>query len=298
MTSIADIIDRAFRDFLTPPGEQPTRFQVGSGGIDTSATTLPVNLDMLNVEEKDAIGVGTIVEGETGELFLVEGVTGDPPTSLTVRRKLYDTDAAALTAGQYLYLAGDDHVARKTVFDGIADAVTALWPDLYQIDVWETTAELGPTEIPEEALTVVAVDYQDGHRWLPVRGWSEQRNFPYLSSGRGIQTRQRYAGASLLVYFRRRATRPTAESDELADLNIEESWAKVVVVGAVAHVVANKDLDRATIDFITEALEAQGFQLGSGADIRNSLLQFGDFLKRPLMADLATREDDRVVYTR
>lgn len=297
MTTTADLIDRAFRDYLTPPGEQPTRFKVDTGGIDDSSTTLPVDVTMLGPEQQDAIGVGTLIEGETGELFLIEAVTGDPPSSLTVRREMYETTAQALAAGKYLFLAGDDHKARKSVFDGVADAVSALWPDLYDIDVWETVAEAGPTEIPEDAVTVTNVEYRDGARWLPARGWKELRKHPYVSTDRAIQLGHRYAGCDILVHFRRKPVRPTAETDTLEDLLVDEAWSKVVVVGAVAQVAANQDLDRATIDFITEALEAQGVEI-SGADIRNSLLQYQSFLKAPLMADLASQEDDRVVYVR
>lgn len=294
MTTIGNVIDRIYRDYLTPPGEQPARFQVGAGGIDASSTSLPVDVTMLSAELQDLIGVGTLVEGETGEMFLVETVTGDPPTSLTVRREMYDTDPFALTAGDYLYLAGDDHQPRKAVFDAVADAVTALWPDLYTIDVEDTSGRNGPIELPAAALMVVDVQYQSGGRWLPARTWRELRNFPYVSTERAVQVDE-FDGYRLLVYYRKAAVRPTAESDDLADLFVDESWVAVLMVGAVGQLIANKDLDRATINFITEALEAQGFEVGEGADLRNSLLQYQGFLKRPLRARLRLQEEDRIV---
>ena len=298
MTTIAQVIDRTYRDYLTPPGEQPARFKVGAGGIDSNpaTTTLPVDTAMLQPEEQDLIGVGTLIEGGL-ELFLVEQVTGDPPTSLEVRREMYDTSAAALSAGDYLYLAGDDAKSRKSVFDAVADAITAIYPDLYTIDVSELSGQAGPMELPEDAAEVTDVLYQSGHSWVPVQGWQDFRNFPHTSSGRAIQTR-RVTGVPLLVYYRKAPVRPTAESDELADLFIEDSWVKVIEVGAVAQLMANKDLDQATIDFITEALEAQNFQVGQGADIRNSLIQYQNFLMNPLRRQLALQEDDRVVYNR
>lgn len=297
MTTIAQVINRIYRDYLTPPGEQPARFQVGAGGIDAVAATdtLPVSVAMLGPEEQDAIGVGTLIEGaNAGELFLVEAVTGDPPTSLTVRREMYETTATAMAEDDYLLLAGDDHASRKTVFDAVADSITELYPELWAVDVWETSASDGPIEIPAEAGTVYQVEHQQGRRWLPVKGWSELRNFPYLSSGRGIQTNG-YAGP-LLVHFRKPPLRPSAESDELADLSVDESWVKVVIVSAVAQVVANKDIDQMTIDFITEALEAEGFEIGEGASVRNSLLEFRNYLVRPLHERLVLGEEDRVIY--
>lgn len=297
MTTIANVIDRIYRDYLTPPGEQPSRFQVGSGGINTTATTLPVSTTMLTAELIDAIGVGRLIEGESGELFMVEAATGDPPTSLTVRREMYDTDAAALSEGDYLYLLGEDHKPRKAVFDAVCDSISGLGTRLWTVDVEETFATADPIELPSEASYVDDVEYLSGNRYVPVQGWDFKRNFPHYSSGRALQLRGLAAGTIIHVYFRRLPSRPAAESDTIADLYIEESWVKPIMVGAVAQVVANKDLDQATIDFITEALENQGFEIGAGADIRNSLLQFQDFLVQRLEDTLALETDDRVVYT-
>lgn len=297
MTTIANVIDRIYRDYLTPPGEQPVRFQVGSGGINTSSTTLPVTTAMLTAEQKDAIGVGSLIEKDDGELVLVEGVTGDI-TSLTVRRAMYDTTAVAASEGDYLYLLGEDHKPRKAVFDAVADAVTMLYPRLYQKQVEEVYASNDPIELDSLVAMIDDVEYASGSRYVPLQGWDFKRNFPYASTGKALQVRGISPGTSLLVYYRRRATRPSAESDTLANLYIEESWVKPIMVGAVAQVIANKDLDQSTIDFITEALESQGFQVGQGADIRNSLLQYQDFLVQPLSAALAQETEDRVVYSR
>ncbi len=85
MTTIADVIERVYRDYLLPPDEQPSRFTVNTGGIDDSSTTLPVDLAMLSPEEQDLVGVGTLIEVVStttgGELMLVEGVTGTAGTS-------------------------------------------------------------------------------------------------------------------------------------------------------------------------------------------------------------------------
>lgn len=302
MTTIAQVIDRIYRDYLTPPGEQPTRFQVGVGGIDNSSVTLPVDVSMLAVEESGAIDAGTLLEvispSTGGELVLVEATSGDPLTSLTVRRSMYDTTAAAHAAGDFIYLCGDKYVPRSTVFDAVADAIGMLYPALYRIAVEETVVTSVPIELPSAAKEVVDVRYYNSHRWLPVSGWDEIHGFPHVSTSRALQVRRLPANTLIQVYYKQAPTRPTAESDVLDDLGVDEAWAKVVKVGAVAEVAARFDLEEATVDYITESLEAEQFDAGETTDIRNALLQYQEFLMRPLIRALRIEHRGRIKIRR
>ena len=296
MSTIADVIERVYRDFLLPPDEQPARFVVDTGGITDSATTLPVDTTLLSPEETDLIGPGTLIEvvsvNTGGELMLVEA-TDDPPTELTVRRNMYGTSAAAHIATDFIFLAPD--FPRQTVFDAVADTIDGLWPQLWTATVEETYADSTPVELPAACEEILEVRVESGNRWVLVDGWELLTEYPLASTEKAIQFMGGGSGQSIQVKYRAAPTRPTAETDVLSDLFVSAAWVKAVAVGAAAQVVANEDIDRATIEFITSALEAEGFPVGAGADLRNSLLQYQDFLIRPLMAGLEARHRTSVV---
>lgn len=291
MVTIGGVVDRILRDYLIPPDEQPTRFQVGAGGIDTSSNTLPVATGMLSPEETDLIGPGALIEVGS-ELMLIEA-TDDPPTSLTIRRGMYGTTAAVHAEGDYIVLAPD--FPRRQVFEAVCDAVEALWPDLWVNNVAEVWSSSAPIELPADVgeITDVRAAWRDG--WVQVESWDLIRGFPHVSTGVAVQVGGS-PNCALHVYYRQVPQRPTAETDELADLGVSDGWVKIVAVGAVAEVIAGEDIDRATINFITRALEAEGFQ-AQGADIRNSLLQYQDFLMGPVKRALEQATPQRTMLT-
>lgn len=298
MTTIAGVIERCYRDFLLPPDEQPTRFKVDTGGINTVSTTLPVSATLLSPEEQDAIAVGNLIEVVSattgGELMLIEAVTGSPPTSLTVRRNMYDSGAVAHIATDLIYLAPD--FPRKTVFEAIADNIEALWPQLWTARTEETYTSPGPVELPESCEEILEVRVFDGNRWALTGGWELLTDYPLFTSGKAIQWLAAGSGEPLHVKYRASTIRPTSEADDLADdLNVEEGWVKAIVVGAVAQVLAKEDIDRATVEFITNALQSEGFGVGAGANLRNSLLQYQEYLLRPLRDGLEARHQTQVV---
>jgi hypothetical protein len=250
---------------------------------------------MLSAEEQDIVGPGTLIEIGS-ELLLVEAVTGGPPaTSSTVRRAMYGTTAAAHAAGDYAYIAGDHYIPRHSVFTAVADAVDGLWPDLWTVAVEETWADSHPVELPSTVGEIMDIRVNSGHRWSRVGSWEELQNFPLSSTGVAFQSVGVPSNTFVQVYYKKIPTRPTAEADTLAALGVEESWVKVVVLAAVASLISNTDLSKSSIDFITEGLAAEGFQVGQGADIRNALLQFQDFQLRPLKRALAMQRHDRVL---
>lgn len=295
MTTVADVIERIYRDYLLPPGEQPARFVVDTGGINASATSLPVDLGMLSPEEQDQVGPGLVIEVGS-ELMLVEDTDGnDPPEALTVRRGMYGTEAAAHTAGDLVYIAPD--YPRQRLFEAVADAVDGLWPDLYSVQVEEVWATGLPIELPSSVGSIIDIRAYVRGGWVPVPGWDPLPDFPLSSTGSAVQVGVA-SGTRLHVKYRQIPQRPDDETDTLADLGVEDSWVKVIAVMATAELVAAEDVDRATIQFITQALESEGFQIGQGADIRNTLLQYADFLSAPLRRRLTVQERPRVVMHR
>lgn len=292
--TIASIVDRVQRDFTVPPGEQPVRFVVNdSGGISDSDTSVVVDTGLLHPEEEDLIGVSTLLEIDS-ELVMVEAVAGDSPDyTLTIRRGMLGTTAAAHADATEILVAGDDYIPRFSIFEAVADAVESLWPDLWTVGVEETFAANFPVELPAVSGEILYVLENVGSRWRHTGGWEELQDFPLSGTGNAVQLNG--CRGPIQVYFKKKTVRPTSEADTLADLGVESGWVKIVVLSAVASLVARMDLTKAITEFITQSLEAEGFNPGEGADIRNSLLQLRDFELGPLQHQLAQKQHSRLV---
>lgn len=378
MSDIQSVVDRIYRDFLQPPGEQPSRFTLDTGGaevalsassssddilidaghglsngeqiqftaltggagLDTftryyviSATTgtfqlsltsggsainfttdisaatyvkidslsaagtlVWVDTSLLAPEEEDLIAEGTLLEIES-ELVLVTAISGTSPNfELTLRRGMYDTTAAAHAADVFVYLADGDYIPRHSVFTAVADAVESLWPDLWTVGVEETFADSQAIELPAVAGEILDMLVQDGARWRREGSWDEFQDFPLSSTGNAVQVAGVPNNSSIQVYYKKKTTRPTTEADLLATLGVESGWVKLLVLQAVAQLVSRADLSKATVDFITQALEAEaGGPIGAGADIRNALVQFAEFQLQPLKRQLQLKQHDRLI---
>ena len=299
MSTIADVIERVYRDYLWPPDEQPARFIVGTNDIAKAATTLPVDTALLSPEEESLIGPGTLIEVVSavtgGELMLIETVTGDPATSTTVRRGMFGTTDVAHSELDFIYLAPG--FPRSKVYDAVADSIESLFPRLWTTAVEETFISSSPVELPAACEEILEVRFLSGNHWHLIRGWELLTDYPLTSTETAIQFTAATSG-SIQVKYQAAATRPSTDETEvlLDDLSVLDRWIKIITVGAAAQMVSGEDVSQATIDFITEALAAEGFPVGAGATLRNSLLQFQDFLIRPLEDALEARHRTGIVY--
>lgn len=264
--------------------------------LSAAGTEVWVDTTLLSAEEEDLIAGGTLLEFES-ELVLVTAMSGTAPNfELTIRRGMYGTTAAIHAADTEIRIASEDYIPRHSIFTAVADAIEGLWPDLWTVGVEETWADSEPVEVPAVVGEVLDLRVRSGGRWRRLGSWEELQDFPLSSTGNALQVSGVPAGVEVQVYYKKKPSRPTAEADTLASLGVESGWVKVIVAAAVAALIANRDLNQATIDFITQSLEAEaGGPVGTGTDIRNALLQFQDFQTRPLKRQLNLKGFDRVV---
>jgi hypothetical protein len=295
--TVEAIIDRVNRDWIQPPGEQPSRFVINdTGGISASDTTVITETSQLTPEEEDLLAAGALLEIESELVLMTADPTGtSPDLTLTIRRAMYGTTAAVHADATEILIAGENYIPRYSILTAVADAIEGLWPDLWQVAVEETWGGTEPIELPSQVGEILDMRVNVGNRWARIGSWEELQDFPLSSTGTAIQVAG--AGTSpIQVVYKSKTVRPTLEADTLVALNVDVGWVKVIVPLAVAGLVANRDLNQATIDFITQSLAAEaGGPLGSGTDIRNALLQFADFQMRPLKRQQALRQHDRVV---
>lgn len=296
MTTVGDIIDRIYRDYLLPPDEQPTRFTINGSGMNASTKHMPVDVSMLSPEEMDLLGPGAVIEAGS-ELLLVEaahGASTDSIDALTVRRGMFGTEASPHPAGTIVTVAPD--YPRQVVFDALADAIENLWPDLWTIrttEFWASPSAI--VELPADCEEIIEVRSSVGGGWAYTASWEFLSPYPNVPSGKALQFGLGGGYGHGYVVYKARTKRPQSEADTLESLNVDPSWVKVAAVGAVAHVVANEDIDRLTAEFITRALEVEGFTIGQGTDLRNGLLQYQQFLMEPLRRAVQARTPVSVV---
>lgn len=278
--TIAALIDRTYREWLTPPNEQPARFSINdSGGISASDTLVITDVSWLSPEEQDLIGAGTIIEMER-ELELVEAVTGTAPAlTLTIRRAMLGTTAATHADLGEIILAPD--YSRQAVFDALSDAIDDIWPTL-----WAVKTALIPTsttwvEVDADVEELFDARLLNGTRVseLDPGRYELLLDFPLASSLRAVQYDGTVPkGRTAIIRYKAKAGRPAAETDTLASLNIDVTWQKILTVGIAASLLRGSDIDAATQEFITESLAREGFPAGAGESLSNSLLRFQDFL--------------------
>ena len=281
--TVAALIDRTYREWLTPPNQQATRFKLNdSGGISATDVTAITDTTLLSPEEEDLIGAGTIIEMER-ELALITAVSGtSPDLTLTLddvggdRDPKLGTTAAAHADGIEIFLAPD--YSRQSVFDALSDSIDDIWPTLWMVKTLLIPTSSSWVEVDNDVEEIFDARLLDG-RTLDSGRYELMLDFPLASSLRAV----RYDGAigagnTVIIRYKAKAIRPTLEADTLASLNIEASWQKILTVGIAASLLRGADIDAATQEFITESLAREGFPPGSGESLSNSLLRFQDFL--------------------
>jgi hypothetical protein len=296
MSTVAQLIDRINREYLYPPREQPSRTTL-NGAINDSVTSVVYTDGILSVEEENALGEGVIVQVDR-ELMLVTAVNTGTWT-LTVARGWLGTTAASHTDGSELVIAPD--YPRQTVFDAVADSLEALYPDLYVIKTTESTVTGEWAVAPADVGNVKGANYYHSTLGWKACGVRVLKKFPDSGTGNAFKFAGGVDGARAYVTYKAMPTRITAETNDLADeyddYYIDTTWEAIVILEAVANVAATLDLDAATQEFITQSIEAQGFDVGSGETVRDALLRFAGYKRTLAKKKLMSEESLQIIQS-
>ena len=82
----------------------------------------------------------------------------------------------------------------------------------------------------------------------------------------------------ITILFKKKFIEPTAESDTLATIGLENEYEPVIMAGVAAQMMSGRDIPTATADYISDQMGVQNFPIGSATSIRNSLLQYRNLL--------------------
>ena len=325
-TTIGGLVDRVFREYLEPADDLNSYTAVAAGaGFNASATTITYNGDLLTQEEEDVMDAGTIIECEHELMYCTDvDITNN---QVTVVRGSRGTTAVEHLAGKIIKIA--PAFTRKAVFDAVADQIANLYPTLYAVETVESTSGTGYTLLgsydspgtnnylvtPIKAISQytdwsagsdqtgltfkgVAVEMIDlPNPFTYTDSTSTERTITYTSGPdvvHALQFSGIAAGHTVYVTFKKKFVQPTAETDTLATVGLNDEWEPIIMAGAAAQMLSGRDIPSATADYITDQLGVATYPVGASSNIRNGLLSYQATLLDQAKKDLKARYPEPV----
>tara|TARA_B100000519_G_C14204024_1_gene419366 strand:- start:422 stop:1432 length:1011 start_codon:yes stop_codon:yes gene_type:complete len=307
-TTVRNLVDRTFREYLEPADELTSYTSVAST-LSSSATTLSFDADLLTQEEEDVMDAGTILEIDQ-ELLYCTGLD-TVNNFVTVVRGVRGTTADSHDVGAIVKIAPS--FTRLAVFEAIKDQINNLFPTLFAVETKQLSAStgyslIGTHDAPGDSNYLVSIlsaisQYTDfasgsdstGVSFLPVTCSLVELPNPFtFTDADGVSRTITYTtgpnvvhaiqfsniaqGQTAFVTFKKKFVEPTAESDSLSSIGLEPEYEPIIMAGVAAQLMAGKDIPSATTQYITEQMAVSGYPVGSSNSIRNSLLQYQQLL--------------------
>jgi len=324
-TNIEGLVDRVYREYLEPMDDL-TSYTTLATEVNTSATSIVFDGDLLTQEEEDAMDAGTIIECEQ-ELMRCTALDTVNNT-VTVVRGVLGTTAATHIVGKVIKIA--PVFPRRNVFDAVCDQIKNLYPTLFSVEVKSITSKTG--YIPLSGST-------DNHLVAPIKAISQYTDFSagsdetgtvfsgvavelvdlpnpftytdadgvsqtitYSNNGpnnvKAVQTFNVNAGHTVFVTFKKKFVTPSAESDTLATIGLEDEYEPIIMAGVAAQMIAGRDIPTATADYITDQMGTSNFPVNSASNIRTSLLRYQSDLIEQARKDLRARYPEPVTINK
>ena len=315
-TTIGDLVDRTFREYLEPM-DDIVSYTTLSTGINTTDTSVVFNGDLLSVEEEDALDAGAIIE--IGQELMICTDLNAVTNTITVTRGARGTTAAAHTAGDLIKISPP--FPRINVFDAVCDQIKNLYPTLFATETKSVTSKVGYIPLsgandnyliaPLKAISqqtdfaansdesgviyrgvaVELIDLPNPFTYTDADGVSQ--TITYSNNGpnkvNAVQVYNVSAGHTVFVTFKKKFVEPTAESDTLATIGLENEYEPIIMAGVAAQMMAGRDIPTATADYITDQLSVSNFPVDSATRVRNSLLAYQRALLQQARKDLRAR---------
>ena len=306
--NIGDLVDRTYREYLEPMDDLVS-YTTLSTTINNSATSVVFNGDLLSVEEEDALDAGAIIE--IGQELMICTDLNAVTNTITVTRAARGTTATTHTAGDLIKIAPP--FPRKVVFDAVVDQIKNLFPTLFAVETQSVQSSngytlLGTYDSPGTNNYLVSVlkaisqftDFSAGsdqtgvvfnpvsvqmiqlpNPFTYVDDTATERTITYTTGPNQVNALQFFnidQGHTCYVTFKKKFVEPTAETDTLATIGLEDEYEPIIMAGVAAHMMSGRDIPTATADYISDQLAVSNFPVGSANSIRNSLLQYQQLL--------------------
>ena len=325
MANIGNLVDRTFREYLEPMDDLVS-YTTLSTGVNDSITSIVFDGDLLSVEEEDALDKGTIIEINQ-ELMICTDLNAVTNT-ITVKRGMKGTTATAHTAGDLIKISPP--FPRKNVFDAVCDQIKNLYPTLFAVETKSVTAKTGyipmdgandnyivapisaisqmtdfaagsdETGIVYQGVAVELVDLPNPFTYRDSDGVSQ--TITYSNNGpnkvNALQVYGVSSGHTVFVTFKKKFIEPTAETDTLATVGLENEYEPIIMAGVAAQLIAGRDIPTATADYISDQLGTSTFPVNSASNIRTSLLRYQSDLIEQARKDLRARYPEPVALNK
>lgn len=268
--TIGAIVNRLYREYLEPIDEIISQAPLAASITDVANTM--THDDVLAPEEQSRISVGVVVEIGL-EQIMVLGYDTNTRIMTPLTRGYGGTTPAAHTLADPVRISPT--YTRQAALDAVSDTVDGLWPDLWTVAQDEAIYfGNGIWILPDSAAVEVLSAWTTGSSgWAAVTAVI-QPSMPIYTDGVPIIA-EAEQGQRLMVTYRKRLTRPTAEADTLATLGIDTAWTQIVMLGAAASLLAGRELERETTEYLSQILEASepGAELGRRSSVATTLLR-------------------------
>ena len=305
--TVGSILDRLYQSILTPPDAQGAQVWL-SADISIIDTSIVVG-DFAVREDEALLRQGSIIELEQE---LVRVVSYDTQSAtVVVTRGEYGTVATAHVAPLLMNL--NPVYTRASVFETVADNLITLSPKLFT-----TSNELlssvtdGVFPIGDDlAVEVLDVNPGDFVTTLDLHG--DIVDFHPMVGGRALilnvgsggggsnhmlPTGQMVSNSAAMgtvwLRYRRRMAKAQWETDELADLGVDERWVRIVMFGTAADLFAGRDITAAQTEWVKNVLEAENIRVGSRMSIAGGLKQLRNMLLEDAQAEMKSEYRTRV----
>jgi hypothetical protein len=312
--NIGELVDRIYREYLEPMDDlQPyTLLQTiapASDGINSTDTTLQFDGTLLTQEEEDVMEAGSIIEIDRELLLCKELDTVND--KVTVVRGVRGTTATAHSEDAIIKIAPP--FPRQVVYDAVVDQINNLFPTLFAVETQSVQSSngytlLGTYDSPGTNNYLVSVlkaisqftDFSAGsdqtgvvfnpvsvqmiqlpNPFTYVDDTATERTITYTTGPNQVNALQFFnidQGHTCYVTFKKKFVEPTAETNTLATIGLEDEYEPIVMAGVAAQMMSSRDIPTATADYISDQLAVSNFPVGSANSIRNSLLQYQQLL--------------------
>ena len=267
-TTIGDLVDRTFREYLEPSDELNSYTAVASA-MTSSATTLSFDADLLTQEEEDVMDAGTILEIDQ-ELLYCTGLD-TVNNFVTVVRGVRGTTADSHDIGAIVKIAPS--FTRLAVFEAVKDQINNLFQTLFAVETKQLSAStgyslIGTYDAPGDSNYLVSIlsaisQYTDfasgsdstGVSFLPVTCSLVELPNPFtFTDADGVSRTITYTtgpnvvhaiqfsniaqGQTAFVTFKKKFIEPTAESDSLSSIGLEPEYEPIIMAGIDAQLMA------------------------------------------------------------
>ena len=325
MANIGNLVDRTYREYLEPM-DDIVSYTTLTTAINTTDTEVVFNGNLLSVEEEDALDAGAIIE--IGQELLICTDLNAVTNTITVTRGARGTTAESHSIGDLIKIAPP--FPRKNVFDAVCDQIKNLYPTLFAVETKSITSKVGYIPLdgstdnhlvaPIKAISqytdfsagsdetgtvfsgvaVELVDLPNPFTYTDADG--VEQTITYTNNGpnnvKAVQVYNVNAGHTVFVTFKKKFVTPSAETDTLATIGLEDEYEPIIMAGVAAQMIAGRDIPTATADYITDQMGTSNFPVNSATSIRNSLLQYQRALIQQARKDLRARYPEPVTVNK